>query len=152
MLTITVSPAGRGKFTAHLQEGRQLCQRTFAPFLAAARQLLADGRDPDTQITMRHAGSNTDALMSTIGVAAKLCVTERQAAVPRFARYQSSHENECAQLRQNPPLHAFNDDWGTSGSPAAEKSLYDGERTYKSKLTCRLLQMRPSVARGDHTR
>ena len=83
MLTIIVSPAGRGKFTAHLQDGRQLCQRTFSP-LAAARQLLADGRDPATQITMRHAGSSTDALVSTIGVAAKLCVTERQAAAPRL--------------------------------------------------------------------
>ena len=129
MLTIIVLPAGRGKFTAHLQDGRQLCQRTFTPFLAAARQLLADGMDPNTQITMRHAGSNTDALMSTIGVAAKLCVTERQAAAPRFARYQSSldDENECAQLRRNPPLHALNDDRSTLGSPDAEKSLGDAK-------------------------
>ena len=135
MLTIIVSPAGRGKFTAHLQDGRQLCQRTFSPFLAAARQLLADGRDPNAQITMRHAGSSTDAHVSTIGVAARLCVTESQAAAPRFARYQSSvdDENECAQLRRNPPLHALNDDRGTLGSPDAEKSLGDAKTAIRRR-------------------
>jgi hypothetical protein len=120
MLTITVSPAGRGKFTAHLREGRQLCQRTFAPFLAAARQLLADGRDPDTKIIMRHAGSDIICLTSTIGVAAKLSVKEdrgRLQFVPwePFPRRVKATASEKAE--RVPEV-----------APDAEESLYDATR------------------------
>jgi hypothetical protein len=66
MLTIIVSPAGRGNFVADLN-GRQLCNATRSPFLAAARQLLSEGVDPDRKIIMRHAGSDTVCLTSTIG-------------------------------------------------------------------------------------
>jgi hypothetical protein len=126
MLTITVSPAGRGNFVAHLV-GRQLCNATRSPFLTAARQLLSEGVDPDTKIIMRHAGSDTDCLTSTIGEAAKLCVLEDQG--PRFARSRAmtDDEKDVPETCVNAPLHALNGDWGTSGSPDAEKSLYDAK-------------------------
>jgi hypothetical protein len=54
MLTIIVSPAKRGNYVAHLK-GRQLCNATRSPFLAAARQLLSEGADPATKIIMGHA-------------------------------------------------------------------------------------------------
>jgi hypothetical protein len=80
--------AGRGKFIAHL-DGRQLCNRTFAPLIAAARTLAAEGYDPATTITMRHGGSTTDALVSTIGQAASVCVVEeRDQQPPRFRNCQ----------------------------------------------------------------
>jgi hypothetical protein len=75
MLTIIVSPAGRGNFVAYL-DGRQLCKARPSPFVAAARQLLSEGVDAATKIIMRFAGSDIDCFTSTVGVAAKLSVKE----------------------------------------------------------------------------
>jgi hypothetical protein len=126
MLTIIVSPAGRGNFVAHL-DGRQLCIATRSPFFMAARRLLSEGMDPDTKISMRHAGSDTDCLTSTIGKAAKLCVLEDQGP-PRFARNRAmiDDEKDVPEIYVNALLHSLNGGWGTSDSPGAEKSLYDG--------------------------
>jgi hypothetical protein len=115
MLTIIVSPTGGGNFVAHLV-GRQLCNATRSPFLTAARQLLCEGVDPDTKITMRHAGSDTDCLTSTIGVAAKLSVKEDRGRLqfvlwepfPRRVKATTSEKAEGA-----PKV-----------VPGAEKSLY----------------------------
>lgn len=90
-LTITVSPVGSGEFDVHRDrfaahyDGRLLCT-SRTPFLSAARVLLAEGHDPAIKIAMRHAGSDTDCLTSTIGVAAQLTVNET-ANAPRFAPY-----------------------------------------------------------------
>lgn len=119
MLTITVSPAGRGKFLAHLN-GRQLCRPTTSPFVTAARQLLLEGVDPDTKIIMRHAGSDTDCLSSTIGVAAKLSVKEDRGRLqfvpwepfPRRVKAMASEKAEGV------PEVALD----------AEESLYDATR------------------------
>ena len=127
MLIIIVLPAGRGNFVAHL-DGRQLCNATRSPFLMAARQLLSEGIEPYTKIIMRHAGSDTDCLTSTIGKAAKLCVLEDKGP-PRFARNRAmvDGEKDVPETCVNAPLHSLNDDWGTLGSPNAEKSLYDAK-------------------------
>lgn len=128
MLIIIVSPAGRGNFVAHL-DGRQLCNATRSPFVMAARQLLSERMDPDTKITMRHAGSDIDCLTSTIRKAAKLCVLEDQG--PRFARNRAmiDDEKDVPETCVNAPLHSLNDDRGTLGSPDAEKSLCDTKTT-----------------------
>jgi len=120
MLTIIVSPAGRGNFVAHL-DGRQLCSATRSPFLSAARQLLSEGVDPGTKIIMRHVVSDTDCLTSTIGKAAKLCVLEDRG--PRFALYRAKidDEKDVPETCVNAPLHSLNDDRGTLGSPDAGK-------------------------------
>ena len=119
MLTIIVSPAGRGNFVAHL-DGRQLCNATRSPFLTAARQLLSEGEDPDIKISMRHAGSDTDCLTSTIGVAAKLSVKKdrgRLQFVPwePFPRRVKATASEKA---EGVPEVALD----------AEESLYDATR------------------------
>jgi hypothetical protein len=69
---LVVDPAPSGKFTARLG-GRTLCTST-KPFLDAARVLLAEGIDPETVLHMRHLGSATVALRSTIGTTAGLTV------------------------------------------------------------------------------
>jgi hypothetical protein len=46
------------------------------PFLTAARVLLAEGIDSGTVLRMRHQGSATIALSSTVGAAAKLTIDE----------------------------------------------------------------------------
>jgi hypothetical protein len=72
ILELTVAPAGAGKFAARL-DGRELCVST-KPFLDDARVLLAEGADPATVLEMRHDGSATVAMRSTVGTAAGLTV------------------------------------------------------------------------------
>ena len=92
-IIITVSPAGGGKFVAH-SGGRQVCQRTYSPFLAAARTLKTEGYDLDIILIMRHASSDTDCLTSTIAEAASLAVMETQTQPPRFVPYQPFPDDE----------------------------------------------------------
>ena len=118
MLTIIIFPTGRGNFVAHL-DGRQLCKARPSPFVAAARQLLSEGVGPATKIAMHHAGSDTDCLISTVGVAAKLRVKEDRRLrfvpwepCPRRVKAKASEKAEAA----------------TELAPAAEQSLYDATR------------------------
>src|SRR5262249_22232057 len=71
----------RGRFDMYL-DGRYL-GRSTTPLLTAARILLAEGLPPETAIEMRHEGSTTISLRSTIGSAAKLGVSG-----DRFVEYQ----------------------------------------------------------------
>jgi hypothetical protein len=76
-----------GRFAAIL-EGRQLCV-SREPLLAASRILLAEGMDPATPIIKRHAGSDFDAMRSTIGEAAKWTVRENETEGPYFVPYRA---------------------------------------------------------------
>jgi hypothetical protein len=88
MIIIEVSERERrGKFEARC-EGRLLCT-SRQPFLDSARALLADGMDPAEVIVMRHHGSTTDALRSTVGAAARLTVEERDFGRPRFGPWRA---------------------------------------------------------------
>ena len=71
---IVIHPLSQGRDAA-LLDGRELC-RSSTPFFAAARQLLAEGRDPSTLLSMRHEGSVTVSMRSTLGTAAGLTVAE----------------------------------------------------------------------------
>jgi hypothetical protein len=77
--------SGRGLlFDARLEgEERVLVRRTHQPLLDACRVLVAEGVDPKTRIVMRHVGSQTDALITKVGAAAKLSVKEDD-GLPRF--------------------------------------------------------------------
>jgi hypothetical protein len=91
-LTIIVSPCPpapypkkwAGLFEARFN-GRVLVAGSRQPLLDAARVLVSEGHDPETTITMRHAGSDHDALSAKLGVAAKLTVDE---AHTRFHKWQ----------------------------------------------------------------
>jgi hypothetical protein len=76
MITITVSPMRKypGKFEARC-DGRLLCG-SHQPFVDAARVLVAEGRDPNELLVMRHEGSAIDALTARLGAAARLTVWE----------------------------------------------------------------------------
>jgi hypothetical protein len=119
MLTIIVSPAGRGNFVAHL-DGCQLCKATRSPFLTAARHLLSEGVDPDTKIIMRHAGSDIDCLTSTIGVAAKMSVKEDRGRL-QFVPWEPFPRRVKATASENA-------EGVPEAAPGAEKSLYDATR------------------------
>jgi len=65
-----------GRFEARLDgDDRVLCvSRT--PFFDAARELVANGYDPNLTLIMRHAGSDTDSLRAKLGTAASLTLEE----------------------------------------------------------------------------
>ena len=82
-------PPRSARFIARLgDEGRVLGTFT-APLCGGARVLLAEGVPPETPVQMRHAGSATIALRSTVGRAASLTVNEETGdGKPRFAKWR----------------------------------------------------------------
>jgi hypothetical protein len=65
-----------GRFDAHYGD-RLLVERSRTPFCDGARALLDKGlADPGDRLVMRYAGSESDALISTVGTAAKLTVSD----------------------------------------------------------------------------
>jgi hypothetical protein len=72
-----------GRFDAFYGE-RRLVERSRTPFCDGARALLAAGlANPGDRLIMRHAGSDTDAMVSTVGAAARLTVAEGKDGKPR---------------------------------------------------------------------
>ena len=65
IVVATPAPRGAGRFEARLDgHDRVLCvSRT--PFSDAARELLAQGYDPNGLLMLRHGGSDTDSLKET---------------------------------------------------------------------------------------
>jgi hypothetical protein len=59
-------PSRRARFVARMECPARVLGTFSAPLCASARVLLAEGMAPDTPIQMRHAGSSTVALKSTI--------------------------------------------------------------------------------------
>jgi hypothetical protein len=55
--------------------------------IIGARALLAEGTDPAAKLAMRHAGSDYDALRSTVSAAAKLTVTDTKNGKPRLGQW-----------------------------------------------------------------
>jgi hypothetical protein len=87
--TIIVAPiAGRAGYYTARCDGRLLC-RSRQPLLDGARELLASGFSAEAAIVMRHAGSQIEALRSTVGAAARLTVAEGDRGAPRFRRWKA---------------------------------------------------------------
>jgi hypothetical protein len=75
MITITIEPAGSGKFHAYL--GETLLCTSLMPFFSGARRLLELGHSPTEMVRMQHKDSEFVALKPTrLGFAAKLTVRE----------------------------------------------------------------------------
>jgi hypothetical protein len=97
MIEIIVSPKlgkpghpspKKALFVAKLVTGRVLGAFS-APLCSSARVLLSEGVPSDTCLQMRHEGSETIALKSTVGAAARLTVKEDGGnGTPRFVRFR----------------------------------------------------------------
>jgi hypothetical protein len=72
-----------GRYSAW-HDGRLVVDGAKAPFLDAARVLLAQGLDPIARYIMRRSPEGLDALVSTLGQAAKLSVREDDHVGPIF--------------------------------------------------------------------
>lgn len=82
---IVIRPKGIDRYLA-LVEGEAIIT-SRQPLFAAARILLSRGVDPETIITMRHEGSATISLRSTVGRAAGWRVEEPDRGGLRYRRY-----------------------------------------------------------------
>ena len=77
-LIVLASPAPRGaaRFEARLDNSNRVLCVSRMPFFDAARQLVADGYDPNVPLILRHAGSDMDCLKARLGTAASMSVEE----------------------------------------------------------------------------
>jgi hypothetical protein len=75
----------RERFEARVGE-RLLCV-SRQPLLDAARLLIREGHDPATRLVMKHAGSTTTAMTTTVGIAARFTVEDGVRDRPRFRRW-----------------------------------------------------------------
>jgi len=89
-ITITISPlpTSPGRFVVRLGD-QVLAASSRQPFLDAARCLIDLGHPPNSILTMRHAGSDGDALRSKIGAAARLMVREDARRGPELVPYRA---------------------------------------------------------------
>jgi hypothetical protein len=86
-------------FTGYMSRGptfdatisdRVVVRRSTQPLLDACRVLLAEGVASSTTVAMRHAGSEVNALSTTVGYGAKLTVVEGDDRRPTFVRWTPS--------------------------------------------------------------
>jgi len=82
------SYCNRGQLFDGYVGDRPVVERSTQPFCDAARVLLSEGVNPAAWLVMRHAGSATEALRSTVGVAAKLSVSDDRLGKPIFTRWK----------------------------------------------------------------
>jgi hypothetical protein len=90
-VTIVVSPEPRNpsrpprkaRFTAAIATGGRVLGAFSAPLCGSARVLLAEGVPRETVLQMRHAGSDTVALTTTVVVAADLTIEEEDSTGAR---------------------------------------------------------------------
>jgi hypothetical protein len=87
LIVIEETSQRRGKFSAHLLDGRKLLSSSRQPLLDAARVLPAQGIPPETPLAMQHKGSATIAMTSTVGEAAELTVKEKPNG-PKFQKWE----------------------------------------------------------------
>lgn len=76
-----------GKYSAW-HNGELILEGVKEPFLDAARVLLARGFDPKARYVMRRSPDGPDALLSTLGTAAKLAVRENDHVGPIFCPWK----------------------------------------------------------------
>jgi hypothetical protein len=94
MVEIIVRPnreSRNGRYIATV-DGVELAN-SVTPFFAAARVVIAQGRDPSEIAVMKHEGSETVCLRARLGVAANLTVAEpADGHMPTFQSWYDPNE------------------------------------------------------------
>jgi len=91
MIVLVAAPNPR-RFTFNVRiehSDRFLVRSTYQPFFDSARRLLDLGHDPETILVLKHEGSPTEALKSTIGAAGRLTVKEPDRGRIHFAQWKA---------------------------------------------------------------
>jgi hypothetical protein len=82
--------ATRGQLFDGTVDGRVIITRSAQPLLDGCRVLLAEGIDPRMRVVMRHQGADHDALISTVGAAARQTVADDSVGKPVFRQWSPS--------------------------------------------------------------
>jgi hypothetical protein len=85
---IAIRETAAGRFEARYQG--EVIATSSSPLCAGARVLLDRGVPPDTELVMRRAGSPVDALISTVGAAARLSVSDSRHGTPVLRPWRPS--------------------------------------------------------------
>jgi hypothetical protein len=110
---IAIKAKGAGRFEARVErDDRILCVST-TPFLKAARQLIDEGYDSSSILSMRYASSDTECLRGKLGVVAALTVEDTDYG-PRFRRWKA-----LSTLAVQPRSACFQQGATTLPSPAS---------------------------------
>jgi len=96
-MMIILRPLGRSRYAA-LSNGRVLVE-SRTPILAAARQLLREGVSEREPLAAAHEGSSTVSITTTVGVAARLAVIERDCGGIHFAPYDPDSSERLKTLQ-----------------------------------------------------
>jgi hypothetical protein len=86
-IILTPAPSGIGRFEARLDGNVRVLCVSRTPFFDAARELIAEGYDPNLTFILRQAGSDTDRLRAKLGTAASLTVEETDYG-PKLRRWK----------------------------------------------------------------
>jgi hypothetical protein len=90
------APSRFGVFSSRLEGAdRYLVPSSRSPFFDAARRLLDLGHAP-TVLVMRHEGSSTESLRTTIGDAARLSVTDSRHGTPVLRPFRKAQPGVVA--------------------------------------------------------
>jgi hypothetical protein len=115
---VVVEPADQPGVFAAKVDGRLIC-RSRTPFCTSARLLIERGYAPGAIMVMRHVGNSTDALIATIGAAARLTVEEGDRE-PRFRFWKPFRAGAV-----KPPIRP-NGPAGVLGQPGKFSALVGG--------------------------
>jgi hypothetical protein len=91
-------PARRFRYGIRILGTDRILCVSEQPFVDAARVLVAEGRDPDATLTMRHRGSDAVALKGRLGSAAELTVEEsaRGPVFRPFRPFSRAEVEDCS--------------------------------------------------------
>jgi hypothetical protein len=104
----------RGRYDGSV-DGVTVVSNVREPFFSAARKLIAQGLDPCSPYVMRRTTDGPNAMVSTLGVAARLTVSESDAHGPRIVPYVP--HDRLAFVRGS-AAHALKSVRGRVGRPA----------------------------------
>jgi hypothetical protein len=104
---VVIAPTDQPGCYSGTVNGELLVLSSRTPFLDAARVLVERGCDTNSILIGRHAGSDTNALIAKIGVAARLTVEENRHGTPTFRPYRAVRNGvgKAPYGRLNAPAH-----------------------------------------------
>lgn len=107
MIMIKIAPAGREKYHTTILETGEYLGNFKTPLLAAARELVCRGEDPE-QIAAITWDGVTPSLSGRLGVLAALTVIENEKQGPAFGKYKPFPSEKAApSTPREMPLHVM---------------------------------------------
>jgi hypothetical protein len=126
-LGASLGVGGREWWRVERADGTLVKARSKQPLLDGARALIAVGENPETLVTMRHAGSEVDSFEPiSLAQAARLTVREDDVVSAKFKKWKALPENASGATGE--PILGGSEPSEVSEAVPPEVSLYDVSR------------------------